>query len=230
MGQAMCKPPAVRYLGVICDLDGTLIDSSSIAPACVNLTLGRHGMPSREEASLQRFAWMTCEDIWTELIPDELKHLRTDCGTHYRRLYRDTLLTSPPLFADALAVLEALQSASIRVAILSNRENEEVQALGARTGIAKLAVAVIGLSDVTCAKPNAIAFETSLAPVFRDLPRDRVLMCGDSSVDIMFARNAGIASCWARYGYGDGKECEDLQPEHVIDRIDGLRRVVMECE
>ena len=53
----------------------------------------------------------------------------------------------------------------------------------------------------------------------------RVLIVGDTEADILFAKNAGLRSCWASYGYGDEAVCKALAPEFIlpdIARLPGL--------
>lgn len=216
-----------RYAALICDLDGTLLDSNSVAPYCLNLTLSHHGLAHREIHTLRRFASLPPEQIWNDLLPSELEHLRVDCCAFYRAAYRETLVSTPPLYIGALAVLSLLREAGLTVAILSNRNDEETRLLTRAAGIAELASAVVGVSEVRHAKPSTTALDTTLAPLFEGVPRDRILMCGDSSVDLLFARNASIPSCWAKYGYGDSQQCEGMNPDHILERVQELPELVL---
>jgi phosphoglycolate phosphatase len=52
------------------------------------------------------------------------------------------------------------------------------------------------------------------------------LIVGDTETDILFAKAAGIASCWASYGYGEPERCRNLRPDHVITTIEQLPALV----
>lgn len=221
---------AASYDAVIFDLDGTLLDSNAVAPRCVNHTLAHFGLAERPPDSLQWCANWRSEVLWTELLPSDRSHMVNGCADFYRTTYREVLLSVGPLFDGTLAVLEALRSAGVAAAILSNREHEDVRQLANVTGLDAFVSIVGGLSNAAEAKPSATSAETTLAPLFRRIPRHRILMCGDSSVDILFARNASIASCWASYGYGVPDECLSLCPDYIIKTIDGLSTVVLDIE
>jgi phosphoglycolate phosphatase len=68
-------------------------------------------------------------------------------------------------------------------------------------------------------KPDPVLFNEHIFPRYANVDRERILMVGDTDVDIQFARNSGIASCWVRYGYGDAKKCERLMPEYQASGI-----------
>jgi phosphoglycolate phosphatase-like HAD superfamily hydrolase len=56
--------------------------------------------------------------------------------------------------------------------------------------------------------------------------RELALMVGDSSVDVLTARNAGIRVCGVTYGF----QPESLQaepPDYLLDRMDDLIPIVL---
>ncbi len=50
----------------------------------------------------------------------------------------------------------------------------------------------------------------------------RFLVVGDTETDLCFARNAGLQSCWATYGYGHGARCRAVGFDYTLDRIEDL--------
>ena len=60
-------------------------------------------------------------------------------------------------------------------------------------------------------KPHPIGVETLMSEC--GVARDRTLMVGDSSVDILTARNAGVMSCGVTWGF---------QPESLADPVPDL--------
>ena len=49
-----------------------------------------------------------------------------------------------------------------------------------------------------------------------DMPRNRALFVGDSSIDVATARNAGVAVWALPYGYNMGQPIEACAPDRVI--------------
>jgi len=64
-------------------------------------------------------------------------------------------------------------------------------------------------------------------PQYQDLQPECVLLVGDTEIDILFAKSAGVSSCWASYGYGDDERCRQLAPEHEISSIGELPALVL---
>ena len=54
---------------------------------------------------------------------------------------------------------------------------------------------IIGVQETLPAKPNAALFVEHIAPRFPAVPREKVLMIGDTRVDQEFAQNSGIDFC-----------------------------------
>jgi phosphoglycolate phosphatase len=52
------------------------------------------------------------------------------------------------------------------------------------------------------------------------------IMVGDTEADLCFARDVGIMSCWASYGYGDRDGCRALAPDYEIAAFPGLIQIV----
>jgi phosphoglycolate phosphatase len=76
-------------------------------------------------------------------------------------------------------------------------------------------------------KPDPSLFNNILKPKYPEMRFDNCVMIGDTTADIVFARNCGLTSCWAEYGYGDKAACLQLKPEHIIDSIARVKDIVV---
>lgn len=70
--------------------------------------------------------------------------------------------------------------------------------------------------------PDARLFTETIAPRLGEPQLGLVLMIGDTESDLLFAKNAGLRSCWASYGYGDDAACNALAPEFILPVITQL--------
>jgi len=65
-----------------------------------------------------------------------------------------------------------------------------------------------------------------IAPKFPQIAKARMLMIGDTEVDIQFARASQIKCCWAAYGFGERSRCLALTPDYRIEIIGDLPTIV----
>ena len=54
------------------------------------------------------------------------------------------------------------------------------------------------------------------------IPVDRMLMVGDTSHDLLMAKNAGVASVAVNYGAHDARELEAMHPLYIADSVASL--------
>jgi phosphoglycolate phosphatase len=59
--------------------------------------------------------------------------------------------------------------------------------------------------------------------------REGALMVGDSSVDILTARNAGVRACGVTYGF-QPETLTDPAPDILVDRMEDLADWVLKIE
>ena len=71
-------------------------------------------------------------------------------------------------------------------------------------------------------KPDPALIVHHILPRYPHLRRERLLMVGDTEMDIQFAKAGGISCCWASYGYGETERCRALAPEYEISSIEAL--------
>lgn len=71
-------------------------------------------------------------------------------------------------------------------------------------------------------------FNEIIKPKFRDILLSEILMVGDTSADLHFAKNIGTDVCWAMYGYGSHEECKDIKPTYSVTDLLDINTVVRE--
>lgn len=109
--------------------------------------------------------------------------------------------------------------------MISNKGAEAVNRSLARHHMTAVIDRVFAEQPGRPAKPDPALFAADVRPHFPAIGKERILMIGDSEVDIAFAKRAGIASCWAAYGFGDSERCLALAPDYCIERIEALPAV-----
>jgi phosphoglycolate phosphatase len=199
---------------VVFDLDGTLVDSSVDLANAVNALLsdlGRGPLPVAaivamvgEGASVLVRRALTA----ASLDPDTPAALERFLA-HYDPHLLDNTRPYP-------GTNDALQRISGRLpmAVLTNKPAHPTELLLRGLGLRVYFRRVIGGDTAWGRKPDPagllhLAEEAAIDPA-------RVLMVGDSPVDLATARNAGTKICLARYGFGYRFDAADFRGEELF--------------
>jgi phosphoglycolate phosphatase len=84
----------------------------------------------------------------------------------------------------------------------------------------------LSAEDVVFNKPSPEPCTKHIAPHFAKISKAETVVIGDTEVDIRFAKGAGLASCRAKYGYGDAGRCHGLRPDYEIGELRDLRDIL----
>ena len=114
-----------------------------------------------------------------------------------------------------------------RIIVLSNKGPKAIEAAIDRFALGRYVSAVLAERPPAPWKPDAGLFDE----VQRRIPgvvRDRCLVIGDTEADLRFARNAGLSSCWAAYGYGHNSRCRAVGFNYLLDQLENLPRILQD--
>ncbi|MFN3593194.1 MAG: HAD family hydrolase [Thiobacillaceae bacterium] len=197
-----------RYELIIFDWDGTLMDSAGTIVACIQAACRDLGLPvpSREAAS----------HIIGLGLQDALRHLLPELPAQdYPRLveaYRNHYLSQDaeiPLFAGADALVASLHARGHLLAVATGKARRGLERAFQHTGLGAYFHAS-RTADETFSKPHPAMIEELLDELA--VPAERALMVGDTSHDLLMARNAGVDALAAGYGAHPAESLAQFQP------------------
>jgi phosphoglycolate phosphatase len=220
---------ALHYELVMFDLDGTLVETAPEIGDATNDTLGELGLPlvtqvqverwighGTRELLIQALAFTTGSEVSSVRASDALaaavlvfdRHYRLRCGTRSRPY---------PLVRESLALL---RSHGVKLAVVTNKEGRYTDTVLAAHELTKSFDRVVSGDTLPAKKPNPAGVQACLQEF--DVPRERALFVGDSSIDAATARNAGVAVWLLPYGYNMGEPVEQCRPDRVIADFSAL--------
>jgi phosphoglycolate phosphatase len=210
---------------VIFDFDGTLADSAGGIAACMRAAFESCDLRAPSPDDVRPRIGLSLEEAIRQLIDDRREVDVAQVAQRYRELHPTVAAPATRLYPGASAALALLDAAGLQLAVVSQKARRGLAQLLAELAIDRYFDLVLGSDDVMAPKPQGALYERHMAPRFGNLARDRVLVVGDTDIDLRFAANIGARGCWAEYGYGHKGSCRALQPAYTITEITGVTSV-----
>ena len=206
--------------GILFDLDGTLLDTLEDLLDATNYALAACGHPLRTLPELRRFVGGGAENQIRRALPEEHKEDLAKALAIYKPYYTEHCRIKTRPYDGVLPALEALAE-KYPVAIVSNKPDGAVKALCAEhfPGIYAL-----GETKDCPRKPEPDM-------VFRAMEAigvERCVYVGDSEVDVLTARNAGMPCVGVLWGFRDREDLEAAGGCVYCESTEELVRVIEE--
>jgi phosphoglycolate phosphatase len=215
---------------VVFDYDGTLFDTRPAIVHCIQRTFAEanRALPEIEAIAATVKTGATLHKTLAALEPQlggDRMALEGMVGV-YRKIYLAEAAPFLKPYLGASATLQRLNADGIKNLIISNKGSAAIHKSLDESGLGSFVDMVFGDEPNLPKKPDPTILTGHILPRYAGLPRDHILIVGDTETDILFAKAAGIASCWASYGYGEPERCRNLRPDHVITTIEQLPALV----
>jgi phosphoglycolate phosphatase len=206
------------------DWDGTLFDSTAIITRCIQAAVRDVGGTVPTDMAASHVIGMGLAQALAHAAPDVPQARYPELGVRYRHHYM-ALQDDISLFDGVLPMLGELKQRSHHLAVATGKSR-------AGLDVALRAVQLQGLfdasrtADETAGKPHP----RMLQELIREfgLEPSRVLMVGDTTHDLLMARNAGCASVAVSYGAHPVDGFAELGPLFVAHSVAQLRNWLME--
>ena len=180
---------------ILCDLDGTLVDSVPDLAYCVDAMMARLGQPPRGEAAVRNWVGNGVERLVRRALinaldgePDELDYQRA--YPIFLELYSENTFNRSGLYPGVLEGLDFLAAAGYSLGCVTNKAARFTEPLLKHLGIFDRFGVVISGDTLPRKKPDPLPL-IHAAGHFGVRPEDS-LMLGDSMSDVKAARAAGL--------------------------------------
>ena len=206
--------------GILFDLDGTLLNTLEDLLDATNYALAAFGHPGRTLPELRRFIGNGAENQIRLSLPEEKKDDLQKVLAIYKPYYTQHCQIKTKPYDGILKALETLGE-KYPIAIVSNKPDGAVKALCADyfPGIYAL-----GEAPDCPRKPAAdMVFKAMKA-----IGADRCVYVGDSEVDVLTAKNAGVPCVSVLWGFRDREDMEAVGGSIYCEKTEDLVRIVEE--
>ena len=203
--------------GVIFDLDGTLIDSYQAIYLSFRYAYESMGLPPLSYEEARKVVGLGLTITFNDLLGRE----RTPEALRlFRKKYWEVFPDHTQFLPGARELAFELHRRGIRQAIATNKLGRFSRGIIRHFGMNDLFVAVLGDEDVALNKPDP---EMLLAAIEKlALPKDEVVMVGDSLVDIQAAQNTGIRIFAVPSGTTRKEVLQEAKPTVLLERLSDL--------
>ena len=209
---------------VIWDLDGTLLNTLDDLAASVNAALAMNGMPLRSTEEVRAFVGNGIRNLMIRAVPGgeanpAFDKALEDFTRHYGAHSRDR--TRP--YDGILEMLDKLSAAGVKHAIVSNKIDFAVKALS-RAYFGERMCAAIGDDPSRARKPAPDSVFAAMREM--GVTAQETVYVGDSDVDVLTARNAGVPCVAVLWGFRDEACLRAAGAGRLAHTPDELREII----
>jgi phosphoglycolate phosphatase len=222
---------ASRFAGIrllIFDLDGTLIDSEEDLSVAVNATRADAGLPPLTMQDIAAMVGRGATELIRQAVPVDPARFRhsLEFFVHY---YRQHSLEHTKLYPGTFEAIEEIHARGYILAVLTNKPVRISRDILASLKLADKFRFIYGARgplpgpphpDGTQSfeekKPHPVGILTMLKHT--ELEPKQALMIGDSAVDVLTGRNAGVWTCGVTYGF-QPESLRDNPPDILVDSL-----------
>jgi phosphoglycolate phosphatase len=212
----------MKYRAVIFDLDGTLLDTLEDIADASNIVLKHNGLSTYMVASYRQFVGRGMKNLVRSILPPAMQKDENVNRFlfHIEEEYALRLTNKTHPYTGIPELLAMMEEKGIKKAVLSNKPEQMVQ-YSIEYYFPHIGFSfVMGNNDHFALKPAPegalfIADGMGVSP-------SEILFCGDSSIDMETAKNAGMYGLGAGWGFRSREELIESGAARVIERPEEL--------
>src|SRR5215467_15974663 len=213
---------------LIFDLDGTLVDSREDLANSINAMLRHYGKPELPHKVIAGYIGDGAPMLVRRSLgdPDDESFVQ-DALLYFMAWYREHKLDTTYIYEGVRESLDAIQNSRngqpLKMAVLSNKPVGPSRAIVEALGLGRYFFQVYGGNRFHTKKPDPAGVEALLEESGAK-PEETVII-GDSDIDVLTARNAGVYSVGVTYGLAP-HTLQDAPPDVLIDHPSELALVL----
>lgn len=194
------------YRGIICDLDGTLLDTLEDLASSMNRTLEAMGFPTHPIQSYRYFVGDGIEELARRSLPEGYRdrELVEECIKGMLDRYRTSWSHKTAPYPGVMELLEQLQRRGIKLAVFSNKPHEFTTIMVDHYFIPGTFEMVLGVGGDVPKKPAPKGVTMILTSL--TLTPQETIFLGDTRTDMETALNARLYPIGVLWGFRDKEE------------------------
>jgi phosphoglycolate phosphatase len=214
--------PSAQIKLLVFDLDGTLVDSRLDLAQSVNAMLANYGRPQLPCDVIAGYIGDGAPMLVRRALgdPDDEQFVHEALG-FFLAYYKEHKLDNTYVYAGVQEALSALQfthngggGVERTMAVLTNKPVVPSKAIVQALGLAGFFAQVYGGNSFHTKKPDPLGARTLIEEA--GCTPAQAVMIGDSEIDVLTAKNAGMWSLGVKYGFAP-HTLETIPPDILVD-------------
>jgi len=214
---------------IIFDLDGTLIDSMADLATAINKMLLHYNLDPLPQEQVVSYVGNGARNLVIKSLELAMKGIKVpeemlqEAFDIYLSAYKESFCDKTETYPGVAETLNYLNNKGYLLAICTNKPLFFIEPILEKLSIKQYFKYWIGEDSISAKKPDA-------APLLHIISKlesvvEKSIMVGDSKNDILAAKNAGMESIGASYGYNYNESISDYNPTIVVNSFLTLKEL-----
>lgn len=210
---------------LLCDLDGTLVDTAADLTDSLNRLLAEHGLAPLPERRVRHLVGRGAGRLVEAGLAEAGAPADGDALPAYTARFLDIYEAAPAArsrpYPGVSGTLESLRATGWRLGVCTNKPQALSEAVLRELGLLDLFEAVGGGDRFPVRKPDGAHLHAILELMGAGAAAEHAVLVGDSRTDVRAARDAGVPVVLVDYGYTD-TPADQLGGDAVISEFAAL--------
>ena len=206
---------------LIFDLDGTLIDTREEILETFSQAFENLGLKLDKE-ELDKYVGLPLKELLEALLGKYDRRVEEEI----RKIYYSERPRKIKIFP---GMEEIIRSNGFKKAILTSKRRRAAFYDLEYVGIQQYFHIIIGADDLKRKKPDGEGIRKIMSIVRCEYP-ERVYMIGDTEMDILAAKNAGVKSVAVTWGFRDEEILRKYEPDYIVHSPKELKELITQAQ
>ena len=207
---------------ILFDFDGTLVDTKNDVWQGLNYTREQFGLAPLTAKEVTQVLGPDKAEFLALVYPNSTDEEKDNFLAIFQDYYFERCLVSTQFFPGMLDVVKSLNG--MKLAIASNKPRAFIEKILKGLNADHFFSYLISPEDVDYAKPHPEMVFKAMGAL--QATPEKTLLVGDTEKDVLAGKAAGVAVCFARYGYGSFDRLQDTKPDYVIQEPEALLNIL----
>ena len=216
----------MTYQAALFDLDGTLLDTLTDLTHSANHALRTVDRPTHEREAYKTLVGQGVDKLFIDALGPDHQHLHSQAVAAFHAHYADHRFDTTQPYPGIWRLLTSLQDQGVKLGVLSNKPHRATVDVIDRF-FSDLQWAVVrGHKPGTAPKPAPGSAREVIAEM--GVVADRCVYVGDTKVDMLTGKAAGMFTVGVSWGFRSVKELKDNGADAIVDSTDELIRLILD--